>query len=77
VAKTSKNRNNKNLIAFGSHLQKLRIKRGLSQEELADRANLAYTTINRLENGNLNTGISTIFDLAKGLNVSATELFDF
>jgi transcriptional regulator with XRE-family HTH domain len=63
--------------AFGNQLQKLRLSKGMSQEDLADESGLAYTTINKLENGHLNTGIATLFDLAKGLKVPPRELFDF
>jgi len=49
----------------------------MSQEDLADESGQAYTTINKLENGHLNTGIATLFDLAKGLKVPPRELFDF
>ena len=77
MPKTSKIRNKSNLKAFGDHLQKLRISKGMSQEELSEESGLAYTTINKLENGNLNTGISTLFDLAKGLGINSRELLDF
>ncbi|MBL0740829.1 helix-turn-helix domain-containing protein [Chryseolinea lacunae] len=73
----AKRRNVKKLIAFGTNLQRIRLEKGLSQEDLAHLANVAYTTINRLENGRLNTGVSTIFDLARALKVSPKELFEF
>jgi len=73
----TKQRNLKKLAAFGTHLQRIRIEKGISQEELADRANVAFSTINKLENGHLNTGICTVFDLARALKVSPKVLFDF
>jgi len=77
VAHNVRERNKEALKAFGTHLQKLRIKNGFSQEDLADRANIAYSSVNKLENGNLNTSISTIFDLAKALGVHKKEMLDF
>lgn len=73
----TKRRNAKKLIAFGANLQRIRLEKGLSQEDLADQANVAYTTINRLENGRLNTGVATVFDLARALKVLPKDLFEF
>ena len=70
-------RNQDNLKAFGEHLRKLRESKGLSQEELAYRAQIAYSSINKIENGKLNSTISTLFDLAKGLQVEKHELLTF
>ncbi|MEM6735721.1 MAG: helix-turn-helix transcriptional regulator [Bacteroidota bacterium] len=70
-------RNQDNLKAFGEHLRKLRESKGLSQEELAYRAQVAYSSINKLENGKLNTSISTLFDLADALRIEKTELLNF
>jgi transcriptional regulator with XRE-family HTH domain len=62
---------------FGENLRRLRIKKGISQEDLAFDAQIAYTTINKIEKGQLNTGICTVFEIAKALKVSPKELFDF
>jgi transcriptional regulator with XRE-family HTH domain len=63
--------------AFGENLKRIRNSKGISQEDLAHDANIAYTTINKIEKGQLNTGISTVFEIAKALKISPKELFDF
>jgi DNA-binding XRE family transcriptional regulator len=72
-----KDRNIKKIKAFGSHVQKIRISKGLSQEELADLADIAYSSVNKIENGLLNTSIGTVFDLAKALEIKPRDLLDF
>jgi transcriptional regulator with XRE-family HTH domain len=77
VAQEVRTRNLKKMKAFGENLKRIRTKKGLSQEDLAHNAEIAYTTINKIENGQLNTGICTVFELAKALNVAPKDLFDF
>ena len=77
MTQNTKQRNLKKLAAFGNNLQRIRIEKGFSQEDLADRANVAFSTINKVENGHLNTGVCTVFDLARALKVSPKDLFDF
>lgn len=73
----ARNRNVKKMKAFGENLRQIRGKKGISQEELAFQAQVAYTTINKIEKGQLNTGICTVFEIAKALKVSPKELFEF
>jgi len=49
--------------------------KGMSQEQLAEKMEVHYETISRIENAN--TGISSdmLFALSKALNVSLGELF--
>jgi transcriptional regulator with XRE-family HTH domain len=77
VSQDARNRNFKKMKTFGENLRRLRIKKGISQEDLAFDAQIAYTTINKIEKGQLNTGICTVFEIAKALKVSPKELFDF
>jgi transcriptional regulator with XRE-family HTH domain len=63
--------------AFGLHLRKLRESKGLTQEELAYRADVAISSIGRIETGNLNTSVSTIVILAKALGVHKRDMLDF
>jgi len=60
---------------FGLSVNYYRKLRGLTQEQLAEKMDVNYETISRLENAN--TGISgdTLFALSKALNVSLGELF--
>ena len=63
-----------NLTNFGIILKKKRKRRGLSQEELAEIADLHRTYISDIERGVRNPTITTIFTLCKALNTTPTEL---
>ena len=65
------------LKTFGSNLRKIRMEKGLTQEELAHKANMTFPQIGRLERGEINSGLSIISDLAKALEVEPKKLFDF
>lgn len=70
-------RNNDYIIAFGKHLRSLRKAKGLSMEKFAQTAGLEYSQISDIELGKINTTISTIYILAKTLEISPKDLFDF
>lgn len=46
-------------------------------EKLAQLASLEYSQISDIELGKINTTISTVYLIAKTLDVSPKELFDF
>jgi len=58
-----------------SRLRDLRMRRALSQYDLADKSKVARTTIIRLEQGDPNVKPSTLRKLAKALRVKPAELF--
>jgi transcriptional regulator with XRE-family HTH domain len=64
----------KHLEAFGKKIADLRRKRGLTQEELAEKTNLAARTIASIEQGQRWARLSTLHKLAKGLGVTTDEL---
>ena len=51
--------------------------KGMSQEELANSAEVSLPQITRIERGAINPTICTIKSLAKGLEVSTALLFAF
>ena len=53
----------------------LRVRGGLTLTELAERADLAVSTISKIESGQLSPGYETIQRLAIGLEVDVAELF--
>lgn len=63
------------LKALGARIRDLRKERGLTQEELAERAGLHSRYISRIELGGANFGVSVLFDLAKGLAINPADLF--
>lgn len=65
------------IALFGRHLRQMRQQRGLTMEELADQSGVSYNQLGRIELGEINTTISTVFALARGLQVRPAALFDF
>ena len=61
-------------IVMNSSLRRLRQLRALSQRELASRAKLSLTTINRIETSKRKPMPRTIRKLAEALGVSPEEL---
>lgn len=62
---------------FGLHLKKLRESRGLSLRDLSAKCDLDSSKISKMENGKTNLQLSSIFELAKGLEIEPKELIDF
>lgn len=60
--------------AFGVVLRKHRERRGLTQEELGFRASADRTFIWRLEQGRTQPSLALVIELAKVLDVDASEL---
>jgi transcriptional regulator with XRE-family HTH domain len=61
--------------AFADNVRAAREKAGLTQEQLAWSAGLHQTEIARIESGQRNPGLDTIFKVARGLGVAPGELF--
>jgi transcriptional regulator with XRE-family HTH domain len=59
---------------LGKQLQRLRTRRGLTQEQLAVNVGLSRTFVMRLELGQYDPTLSTLVRLAKVLRVSVTDL---
>ena len=59
---------------FGNGLREHRVNRGLSQETLSFNAGLSVRYVQRLEAGEQQPTLETIFKLAYALNTSPTEL---
>ena len=71
------NRDNQYLAKFGDNLRKLRQAKGLSQESLANDAEIGKNQVGLIERGEINVTISTIKKLAKYLGVPPKDLLDF
>lgn len=61
--------------AFGQRIRELRLKKGWSQEYLADRADRHWTYISSIERGERNVTLAVIADLAQALGVEVRDLF--
>jgi len=69
-----KDRYAKRLKTLGTHVKKLRLEKGLTQEQVAFRANISFSTYSTLEAGRLNPTISTLFAIADAMKVDVKEL---
>lgn len=61
---------------FGEKIEKLRRQKGITQEELAEKADLHRAYFWDIENGR-NISIKTAYKIAHALNVRVSDLFDF
>jgi transcriptional regulator with XRE-family HTH domain len=61
-------------MAFGNRVREIRLEHGLTQEQLAERAQLHPTFISNVERGYRVPTIATLFKLATGLAVPAEQL---
>lgn len=62
---------------FGKRIKELRKKSNLSQEELAEKINIAERNLSKIECGNCFIRAEKIEKLAAALGVRPKELFDF
>jgi transcriptional regulator with XRE-family HTH domain len=59
---------------FGKALKRLRVRRGLSQEQLSLESHLTRAFISDLERGKKEPALITIYSLARALNINGSEL---
>ncbi len=71
-----KERDKQKLKQFAAHLTKLRKEKGLSQRELSSRCDVDYGKISKIENNKANLNLTTLFELAEGLEVHPKELLN-
>lgn len=60
---------------LGKRIKKFRKASKVTQEDLADKVGLHYTTISRIERGMSNSPVQTVEKIAKALKVSISDLF--
>ena len=70
-------RNQDYIKAFGENLKKIRLQKKLSREKLAAYSDIEVMQVYRIETGKINTTISTVLALAKGLEIQPKKLLDF
>lgn len=61
-------------VIFGSNLRSIRESKGISQEELAELADLDRTYVSGVERGKRNISLRNIYKLASALNLPAHKL---
>jgi transcriptional regulator with XRE-family HTH domain len=67
-------RDRERLRAFGGHIRTLREQRGLTQEQLAEAANVHRAEVGFVERSEREVGITLVWRLADGLGLSLSEV---
>ena len=62
---------------LGNRIRQLRKSKDLSQEELAEKADLDLTSINEIEAGNRNPSVRTVNKISLALKLSLRDIFTF
>ncbi len=62
------------LKKIGKNIKRIRVKKGLTQLDLAAECGMEESNIGRIENGNTNPTAKTFLKIAKALNVTLSEL---
>ena len=63
--------------SFGTSLRKIREQKGYSQQQLADIADIAKITIQRIENAKYTATLDVLISISKALKIPLKELLDF
>ena len=67
-------RDKSTLEHFGARLKELRLKKGMTLEQLAFEADIELSQVHRVEKGKINPTLTTLMALAKGLDITLAEL---
>ncbi len=62
---------------FGKRVRDLRLKKGITQSDLAQKMGVDLRQIQRIENAEINTSLVSIYKLIIALDVNPNELFGF
>jgi transcriptional regulator with XRE-family HTH domain len=63
------------LVALGHRIRELRLARYMTQQQLGDATGLHRVSVNKLEHGLLDVGVSNVAALAAALGVEPNALF--
>lgn len=72
-----KNSDKEVLRKFGEHIRKLRDTQKLSLRDVSINCNIDNSKISKIEQGQVNITLTTLLELAKGLNVEPFLLMKF
>lgn len=62
---------------LGKTVKKIREQKGMTQEDLADKAASNVSYLAKIENGYVNTSVRYLIKIARGLRVKVKDLFEF
>lgn len=69
--------NNQILVRFGKKLRDLRTEKGMTQEEMAERADFSRSYYTEIETGKRNVSLLNLYRLAKALEIPLSRLVNF
>lgn len=61
---------------LGLSISYFRRLRGLTQQTVADRMDVSYETISRIENANTGISLDMLFELSKAIDTPLSEIFE-
>lgn len=70
-------RNEKALKKLGKRIRQLRLAQNTSQSQLAFEAGIPLNQVGRIERGEINVGVCTLFAIASALDLDIKEVFEF
>ena len=65
------------LFQLGQKIRYERLKKGLSQEDLAEKSMVSRRTISEIERGNVDIRYTNLLQIAEALNMTLSELLNF
>lgn len=65
------------LKLLGQRIREARKQKNMSQEDLADSSGLALSQIGRMERGDINATLSSVFSISRALEIEVSTLFTF
>ncbi|MBU0487816.1 MAG: helix-turn-helix domain-containing protein [Bacteroidetes bacterium] len=65
------------LLVFAEQLKKLRHDVGITQTQLAFEAGISLSQVARIETARINPTLSTVFAIARALDIPLSTMFDF
>lgn len=74
--RADKSKRDPELVALGARVRAIRLKRGLTQEQVADGAELHWTFVGQVERGERNISYKNLLKLAAGLGVGLGALVE-
>ena len=73
---SQKNRQDPVLVALGVALRQIRLEKSISQEKLALLAEVDRSYVGRVERGDNNVAVLTLFRLARAMDISMAEIME-
>jgi len=68
--------NSKFLIAIGARIRELRLKKDMTQNELAMECNFEKASMSRIESGQTNMTVLTLIKISEALDIEVKEFFN-